>query len=98
GQASSMETLCGWILNNKCRDLDLPSSAVGNLEDGEIVPEDLVLVLVPSKLSSCQVGMGAAKGSSVGKRGRKSKKEVAQLEVDVRKKRILKFDLTELGK
>ncbi|KAH9295167.1 hypothetical protein KI387_038755, partial [Taxus chinensis] len=95
GQASSMEALHGWISNNECLVMDFPISPVGALEEGELTSDGLVPDLVPSKISSSQDGLGAALCGSDRKRGRKSKQEVAQLEVDAGKQSTLKFDLAD---
>ncbi|KAH9300352.1 hypothetical protein KI387_011935, partial [Taxus chinensis] len=98
GQASSLETLNGWISNNEILTLDMPVTSAGEMEDGEIELEGLAPDLAPSKSAIGQEGLGSTLCGSAGKRGGKSKKEVVRLEVDSGKKSTLKFDIADSGK
>ncbi|KAH9325620.1 hypothetical protein KI387_005798, partial [Taxus chinensis] len=57
GQASSLETLNGWISNNETLALDFPATSVGDKEEGKIVPEGLAPDLAPSNLAFSQEGL-----------------------------------------
>ncbi|KAH9292608.1 hypothetical protein KI387_042204, partial [Taxus chinensis] len=58
----------------------------------------LVLALASSKLASVQAGLKEALCGSASKKGRKSKQELALLEVDVDKQSVLNFAKAMSGK
>ncbi|KAH9288491.1 hypothetical protein KI387_032608, partial [Taxus chinensis] len=96
--ASLLEALNGWISNNMGLNMKQPADLGGYLEDGEIDPEGLASKVVSSKLVVGQEGLNSANCGSTGKRGRKSKQEVVQKEVDSSKQSTLKFDISDSGK
>ncbi|KAH9314300.1 hypothetical protein KI387_022927, partial [Taxus chinensis] len=98
GQTSLLETLNGWISNNEILALDMPVTSTGEMEDGEIDPEGLAPDLAPSNLAFSKEGLGSTLCGSASKRGRNSKHEITQLEVDSGKQSTLKFDIADSGK